>query len=228
MGSDIAQKTISPEWDTLLADEFTKPYFASLLERASDSAQAGTICPPQEKIFRAFLLCAPKDVRVLILGQDPYHTKGVADGLAFSTAEGNPIPPSLKNIFKEVAQEFHSPLRSSPDLSDWARQGVLLLNTALTTVEGSAHAHKEFGWQNLTDAVISSVSDKCAHVVFMLWGNEAERARALIDPSRHLILTSPHPSPLSAYRGFLGNGHFIKANDYLKTHGRDTIKWCEC
>ena len=208
---------IRPEWEVLLHEEFVKPYFLSLCKKVRESYS--------QKMFRALDECAPKDVRVVILGQDPYHTPGVADGLAFSSKEGNPVPPSLQNIYKEISQEFNTPVRTTPDLSDWAKQGVLLLNASLTVESGKANSHVEFGWHEFTDAVIATINRECEHVVFMLWGNYAREKRVLIDASKHLILESPHPSPLSAHKGFLGNGHFKKANDYLLEVGRRVIKW---
>lgn len=183
------------------------------------------VCPAEGKVFRAFELCAPKDVRVVILGQDPYHTPGVADGLAFSTVSTNPVPPSLKNIFKEIASEYGTPVRTNPDLSDWARQGVLLLNASLTVQEGQANSHANLGWHEFTDAVIRAVSENNTHVAFLLWGNYARKKRDLIDTSKHLILESPHPSPLSAHAGFLGNKHFKKTNAYLEKFERGSILW---
>jgi uracil-DNA glycosylase len=177
-------------------------------------------------MFRAFESASPKEVRVVILGQDPYHTPAVADGLAFSSFSTNPIPPSLLNIYKEIEAEFHTPCAHTPDLSHWAEQGVLLLNASLTVESGKANSHAAFGWHEFTDAVIESVSRECTHVVFLLWGNYAREKRTLIDATKHLILESPHPSPLSAHRGFLGNNHFKKANEYLEKHGRGTISWC--
>lgn len=257
---------ISEAWDSFLGEEFHKNYFVELLAQVNDAYASGEVYPPQEKIFRAFALCVPSDVRVVILGQDPYHTPGVADGLAFSSLPHNHIPPSLKNIYKEIEREFGVSCAEPPqvdeirgvgkvareaysymvtesqgthnkevrylrrfqssDLTHWARQGVLLLNTTLTVESGKANSHAEIGWHEFTDAVIGTVSRECPHVVFMLWGNYAKQKHVLIDSSKHLILKSPHPSPLSAHRGFLGNGHFKKANEYLRSHGKNEIRWC--
>ncbi|KKU78960.1 MAG: Uracil-DNA glycosylase [Parcubacteria group bacterium GW2011_GWA2_47_7] len=219
----IIQKT--PDWEKLLHEEFAKPYFALLKKGVDEIYQHGLAFPAKEKMFRAFELCPPKDVRVVILGQDPYHTPGVADGLAFSTASLNPIPPSLRNIFKEIAEEYGVPIRTNPDLSDWAKQGVLLLNTSLTVDSGKANSHADIGWYEFTDAVVRTLSDQREHVVFMLWGNYAREKRVLIDRAKHLVLESPHPSPLSAYKGFFGNGHFRKANEYLRAHDRGEVSW---
>ncbi len=216
---------IRAEWEVLLHDEFTKPYFRALQAEVAKAYLSDVVFPAQESIFRAFNLCAPREVCVVILGQDPYHTPGVADGLAFSSVSGNPVPPSLKNIYKEIEREYGVG-RTSPDLSDWAKQGVLLLNSSLTVLSGKANAHAEFGWREFTDAAIATLGHECDHVVFMLWGNYAREKRVLIDTTKHLILESPHPSPLSAHRGFLGNGHFAKANAYLRAHGKKDVTWC--
>lgn len=216
---------IRPEWEKLLRDELTKPYFLTLRKKVSEAYLHGAVFPSQKSMFRALDMCAPSDVSVVILGQDPYHTAGVADGLAFSSLPPNPIPPSLRNIYREIANEFGVPSRTTPDLTDWAKQGVLLLNTSLTVELGKANSHASIGWHEFTDAAISAISRECAHVVFMLWGNYAREKRVLIDASKHLILESPHPSPLSAHRGFFGNGHFKKANEYLKLNKKDPISW---
>lgn len=194
---------ISPEWRLLLEAEFEKPYFTALAERVRSEYLTGPVFPPPGKIFRAFELVKPGEVKVVILGQDPYHTPGVADGLAFSSTPGNPVPPSLQNIFKEIAQEFGVPVSHDPDLTRWARQGVLLLNTSLSVRSGEANSHSKYGWHAFTDATIAAISDTCAHVVFLIWGAYAQKKESLIDWSKHLVLTSPHPSPLSAARGFL-------------------------
>ncbi|MCL9972430.1 MAG: uracil-DNA glycosylase [Candidatus Pacebacteria bacterium] len=182
------------------------------------------IAPSPEQVFRAFSFFPPSDTRVVILGQDPYHTPGVADGLAFSTFSENRIPPSLKNIFKELHTEGFE-TTSDPDLTRWAEQGVLLLNASLTVRTGEANSHADYGWHQRTDAVIKSVSDTQRHVVFMLWGAFARKKAVLIDTSKHLVLESAHPSPLSAHNGFFGNNHFKRANDYLTSHGRSPIDW---
>lgn len=216
---------IEPEWEKLLYNEFAKPYFKKLRVQVREAYLKGGVFPLPQNMFRAFDECLPNDVRVVILGQDPYHTPGVADGLAFSSIPGNPVPPSLQNVYKEIAEEFHTRPRTTPDLSDWAKQGVLLLNASLTVESGKANSHVEFGWHEFTDAVIATISHECEHVVFMLWGNYAREKRSLIDGTKHFILESPHPSPLSAHRGFLGNGHFKKANEYLKKHRQSEVRW---
>ena len=217
---------ISPEWRALLAEEFEKPYFAALRSRVRDAYLHGKVFPPPAQVFRALDLVLPNDVRVVILGQDPYHTPGVADGLAFSSTAGNPVPPSLKNIFKEIEAEFGVMCPSAPDLTSWATQGVLLLNTSLTVAQGEANSHAEYGWSEFTDAVIGAINQHSSHIVFLLWGNNARSKTHLIDAQKHLVLESAHPSPLSAHKGFLGNGHFKKANAYLQLHGRGPINWC--
>ena len=217
---------IIPAWETLLCKEFEETYLRVLMEKVGELCRSSTVCPPPEAIFRALNMVLPSDVRVVILGQDPYHTKGVADGLAFSSFPQNPVPPSLLNIFKEIEAEFGYTCLRSPDLTRWAEEGVLLLNTSLTVTSGQANSHSTIGWHEFTDAVIRIVNRDCEHVVFLLWGNSALKKKALIDNSKHLILESPHPSPLSAHKGFLGNGHFKKTNEYLKKHGRGEITWC--
>lgn len=212
-------------WKELLRDEFGKEYWKTLTERVKAEYLKDQVFPHPKNIFRAFELCAPGDVKVVILGQDPYHTPGVAHGLAFSTVSENPIPPSLLNIFKEIEAEFGAPINRDPDLTRWAAQGVLLLNASLTVKSGIANSHAEYGWHAFTDAVIKAISENCEHVVFLLWGAFAGKKEELIDPKKHLILKSPHPSPLSANRGFFGNGHFKKTNEYLKAHGRGEIEW---
>lgn len=216
---------INEAWRTLLEDEFQKPYFLELRQRVREEYLTKTIFPHPAKVFRAFEKVRPEDVRVVILGQDPYHTPGVADGLAFSTTPNNRIPPSLQNIFKEIETEYGVPCEKNPDLTRWAEQGVLLLNASLSVRSGEANSHTDFGWHIFTDAVIRTLSETQSHIVFMLWGSFATSKEPLIDWEKHFILTSAHPSPLSAYRGFFGNSHFILANEYLKKHGKKVIDW---
>lgn len=215
---------IRAEWEALLKSEFEKLYFKALSEKVRAEYLTGPVFPNPKYVFRAFDLVAPKDVRVVILGQDPYHTPGVADGLAFSTVSHNPVPPSLQNIFKELRAEGFD-TKNDPDLTRWATQGVLLLNASLSVRSGEANSHADYGWHQFTDAVIRAISEQEKHVVFMLWGSFAGRKEELIDTSKHLVLKSAHPSPLSAHRGFLGNNHFTLANDYLVTHSRSPIDW---
>jgi uracil-DNA glycosylase len=222
VGADVK---IDPAWKALLAEEFEKPYFKELAEKVRAEYLAGPVFPHPARAFRAFELVKPEEVRVVILGQDPYHTPGVADGLAFSTLPGNRIPPSLQNIFKEIGAEYGTPCEKNPDLTRWARQGVLLLNASLSVRSGAANSHADFGWHIFTDAVIRAISESSQHVVFMLWGSFAGQKGEAIDPTKHLVLKSPHPSPLSASKGFFGNNHFKVANEYLLANGREEIDW---
>lgn len=215
---------IRAEWEALLKTEFEKQYFKTLSEKVRNEYLAGPVFPNPKYVFRAFDLVAPQDVRVVILGQDPYHTPGVADGLAFSTLPNNPVPPSLQNIFKELRAEGFD-TKNDPDLTRWAKQGVLLLNASLSVRSGEANSHADYGWHQFTDTVIRAISEQEKHVVFMLWGSFAGRKEELVDTSKHLVLMSAHPSPLSAHRGFLGNNHFTLANDYLAAHSRSPIDW---
>lgn len=216
---------IEQSWKNLLAEEFEKPYFVSLAARLHEEKDAGRIIyPPGGMIFKAFELCPADKVSVVILGQDPYHGPGQAMGLSFSVPASVQAPPSLKNIFKEIESDLGVRMSGSPDLTPWARQGVLLLNAVLTVRAGEPTSHASLGWQTFTDAVIRTVSDRCENVVFMLWGNYARSKAALIDPSRHLVLQAAHPSPL-ARGAFFGCRHFSKANDYLQAHGKQAIDW---
>lgn len=216
---------IADEWKKLLSTEFEKQYFQELSEKVRGEYLAGPVFPHPSKVFRAFELVKPEEVKVVILGQDPYHTPGVADGLAFSSLSNNRIPPSLLNMFKEIEDEFGITCEKNPDLTRWAKQGVLLLNASLSVRSGEANSHADYGWHTFTDAVIQTISNTQEHVVFMLWGAFAGKKEDLIDWEKHLTLTSPHPSPLSASRGFFGNNHFKLANEYLKEHGRSEIDW---
>lgn len=212
-------------WNSLLTPEFEKPYWRELIERVRTEYERGAVFPPRQHLFRALEACAPSEVKVVILGQDPYHTPDVADGLAFSTLSGNRVPPSLQNIFKEIAAEYGTPVSKDPDLSRWARQGVLLLNASLSVRSGEANSHAEYGWHPFTDAIIHTLSERHANIVFILWGAYAGKKASLIDTEKHCVLTSVHPSPLSAHRGFFGCDHFKKANAYLLGHGRSEIDW---
>lgn len=216
---------IPESWRRLLAGELQKDYIKELDRFVEDEYARGTCYPPKEEIFRAFRLCPPDRVRVVLIGQDPYHEAGQACGLCFSVSEGTKMPPSLKNIFKELHNDCGVELPSSGDLSGWGEQGVLLLNACLTVREHKAGSHARHGWERLTDAVISAINVHCAHVVFMLWGNYAISKAALIDQDKHLVLTSPHPSPLSAWQGFFGNHHFGRCNEYLIRHNYEPIDW---
>lgn len=216
---------IEPSWRKILAHEFEQPYFDNLTSIVRQDYQHGNVYPPGSKIFAAFDASPFDKTKVVIIGQDPYHGAGQANGLAFSVNPGVPLPPSLRNIFTEVASDTNTPFPDSGDLSRWAKQGVLLLNTALTVREGQPKSHAGLGWEQLTDAAVRELAMRREGLVFMLWGSDAIRKSSYIDPRRHLVLTSPHPSPLSAYRGFFGNRHFSKANEYLISHGSTPIVW---
>lgn len=217
--------TINETWKEQLGAEFDKPYFASLVAFVKSEYKNSTIYPPGKLIFNAFNLCPFDKVKVVILGQDPYHEPGQAHGLCFSVMDNVPFPPSLQNIFTEIANDLHKPVPASGNLTRWAEQGVLLLNATLTVRAHLAGSHQNKGWETFTDDVIKLLSDRKEYLVFILWGGYAKRKAALIDSSRHLVLTSAHPSPLSAYRGFFGNGHFSKTNEYLAAHGMTPIDW---
>ena len=216
---------IEQTWKNALASEFGKPYFASLVRFLHAERQAGRrVFPPGSQIFRAFELTPVQQVKVVILGQDPYHGPGQAHGLSFSVPEGVQAPPSLKNIFKEIETDLGIRMSGYPNLENWARQGVLLLNAVLTVRCAEAASHSKIGWQEFTDAVIRYISDNCEGVVFMLWGNFARTKSELIDHSRHCVLEAAHPSPL-ARGAFFGCRHFSKANEYLTSIGRTPIDW---
>jgi uracil-DNA glycosylase len=216
---------IEQSWKSALADEFGKPYFESLVRFLHQEKAAGnTIFPPGSQIFRAFELTPVDKVKVVILGQDPYHGPGQAHGLSFSVPEGVTAPPSLKNIFKEIESDMGVRMSGYPNLESWARQGVLLLNAVLTVRSGVAASHSKIGWQEFTDAVIKYISDNCEGVVFMLWGNFASTKSELIDKSRHFVLEAAHPSPL-ARGAFFGCRHFSRANEALAASGRTPINW---
>ncbi len=216
---------IEPSWHALLAEEWDKPYFSELVSFVKNEYANGTIYPPASKIFAAFDACGVDDVKVVILGQDPYHGPRQANGLCFSVDAGTEMPPSLINIFKEIHDDIGSPIPPNGDLSRWAAQGVLLLNSTLTVAAHRAGSHQGHGWEQFTDTVIERLATERENLVFMLWGNYAISKGKLIDRKRHMVLTSAHPSPLSAYRGFFGNHHFSQANSYLSLHGREPINW---
>lgn len=216
---------IEKSWGEALSAEWDKEYFRELARKLHEEKDRGiVIYPPGSKIFRAFDLCPLNAVKVVILGQDPYHGAGQAMGLSFSVPEGIAAPPSLKNIFKEIESDLGIRMSGSPDLEPWARQGVLLLNSVLTVRAGVAASHAGLGWQNFTDAVIKLISERCEGVVFMLWGNYARSKAGLIDSNRHLVLQAAHPSPL-ARGAFFGCRHFSQANAYLVRTGRSPINW---
>lgn len=216
---------LNNDWDALLRDEFNKEYYLTLREFLKKEYFSRPIYPPMNDIFNALRYTPYGETRVVILGQDPYHGHGQAHGLCFSVKEGTPPPPSLKNIFKELKDELGIDEPPCGELIGWAKQGVLLLNTTLTVREASPQSHKGKGWEILTDRIIELVNEKQSPVVFMLWGANARAKKSLITNSNHLVLECAHPSPLSAYNGFLGCGHFIKANTFLSAKGEKTIDW---
>lgn len=213
------------DWSDALSGETSKPYFQSL-HSFVEAEYATHVCYPEaDDIFAAFYLCPLHEVKVVMLGQDPYHEAGQAQGLCFSVPDGIRIPPSLRNIFKELQSDTGVPTPVNGDLTHWAQQGVLMLNATLTVREHKAGSHARQGWETFTDAVIGTVSRLCDHAAFLLWGSYAQQKAALIDASRHLLLCSAHPSPLSAYRGFFGNHHFSKTNLFLAQYGKTPINW---
>ena len=216
---------IEQSWKALLQEEFDKPYFVELTDFVRAEYKSYRIYPPGSQIFNAFNLCPFDKVKVVIIGQDPYHGPGQAHGLCFSVNDGVPFPPSLRNIFKEINADTGAPIPQSGNLTRWATQGVLLLNATLTVREHSAGSHQRRGWETFTDAVIRIISEQKSKVVFILWGAYAQSKASLIDSSRHLVLRSVHPSPLSAHAGFFGNHHFSLANDYLVRNGFTSIDW---
>ena len=216
---------IEQSWKEQLASEFDKEYFKSLTDFVRQEYQSTTVYPPGSYIFNAFEHCPFDKVKVVILGQDPYHEPGQAHGLSFSVQDGIPYPPSLVNIFKELESDLGKPMPSSGNLLRWADQGVLLLNATLTVRAHLAGSHQNRGWETFTDAVIHKLADNRSHLVYILWGSYAQKKGAFIDASHNLVIKSAHPSPLSAYRGFFGSKPFSKANDYLIATGQEPIDW---
>lgn len=212
-------------WHELLAEETEKPYYQTLQEFLEREYQAGPIYPVKERVFEAFNLTPYEEVKVVILGQDPYHGPNQAHGLSFSVLPGNKIPPSLRNIYKELASDLGYQPVAHGYLEKWARQGVLLLNTVLTVREGQANSHRNQGWEKLTDEVIKKLNERKEPIVFILWGKPAQTKGKMIDSARHLILEGPHPSPLSAHRGFFGTQPFSKTNQALVSYGQKPIDW---
>ena len=218
--------SIHQSWKEVLQEEFSKPYFEQLVLFVKREYSENICYPKGQQIFSAFNHCPLSEVKVVIIGQDPYHGEGQANGLCFSVHDGIPHPPSLVNIFRELNTDLGVPYPLSGNLERWASQGVLLLNATLTVRANSAGSHQKQGWETFTDAVIKTVSTHCNHVVFMLWGGYAKEKAKLIDPAKHCILTAGHPSPLSANRGYwFGNKHFSQANAYLKANGKNEIIW---
>ena len=219
------QVKIAPSWGEKLQSEFDAPYFSQLTQFIRKEYATGPCYPRGNQIFNAFNLCPFDKVKVVILGQDPYHEEGQAEGLCFSVADGVQWPPSLQNIFKEIEGDLHRPAPATGSLRRWAEQGVLLLNSTLTVRAHQAASHAGQGWETFTDAVVRLLSDERENLVFLLWGSYAQHKGAIVDRQRHLVLTSAHPSPLSAYRGFFGNHHFSLCNDYLIQHNITPINW---
>lgn len=217
---------LEKDWLDILQPEFDAPYMKALKTFLASEKEAGKIVYPKGgDIFNALNATRLDKVKVVIIGQDPYHGEGQAHGLSFSVPKGVRLPPSLQNIYKEIEAEYGAKMPRTGDLTGWAEQGVLLLNAMLTVQAGNAGSHQKKGWEEFTDAVIGTVNERCEHVAFLLWGSYAQKKGAHIDRKKHFVLQSVHPSPLSAHRGFLGNGHFKKANDYLEQHGREPIDW---
>jgi uracil-DNA glycosylase len=217
---------IEPSWKKRLADEFEKPYFNELTTFVKEEYAESTVYPNPKNIFQAFELTPFESVKVVILGQDPYHGPHQAHGLSFSVTDGVRNPPSLQNIFKEIESDIgEKPEKESGDLSRWATQGVLLLNATLTVRAGAAGSHQGHGWEEFTDAVIRKLSEEREHLVFILWGNYARTKGAHIDRSKHCVIESPHPSPFSAHNGFFGSKPFSKTNEYLESYGQTPIDW---
>ncbi len=218
--------SMEPSWKQVLENECALPYFKELTAKVRKAYRGDTsVYPPPESVFNAFELCPFDHVKVVILGQDPYHGAGQAHGLCFSVQDGVRIPPSLQNIYKEIKDDLGVEISHSGNLERWAEQGVLLLNATLTVEAGKAGSHQGIGWEQFTDTVVKKISDEKEHVVFLLWGKYAQDKGAHIDTKKHLILKAPHPSPFSAYTGFLGCKHFSKTNEYLEQHKKKIIDW---
>lgn len=216
---------MDPSWKAALEGEFDKPYWKKLTQFVKDEYMNGKIYPPPKDIFRAFDLCPFDEVKVVILGQDPYHGVAQANGLCFAVHAGVALPPSLKNIYKEIEDDVQITLENNGDLSRWARQGVLLLNATLTVRAATPGSHQNKGWEEFTDAAVKALSDKREKIVFILWGNYARQKGAIIDRTKHFVIESAHPSPFSAYNGFFGSKPFSKTNEYLRRNGEKEIDW---
>ena len=216
---------MEPGWKAALDAEFEQPYFTQLREFVRDQYRNHVCYPPGKEVFAAFDHCGLDEVRVVIIGQDPYHGPGQANGLCFSVADGVKIPSSLRNIFKEIHEDLGLPIPSSGNLERWAKQGVLLLNAMLTVRASEASSHRGQGWEQFTDAVVEAVNREREGVVFLLWGSYAQKKGQRVDRDKHFVLSSPHPSGLSAHRGFFGNRHFSQANAYLEDRGQTPIDW---
>jgi len=216
---------VGNDWDEILLDELHKPYFQELMANLEMEYNEHTVYPPKELLFTALELTPYKDTKVVILGQDPYHGEGQAHGLSFSVNPGVRIPPSLRNIYTELNEDIGVPIPNHGSLQHLAEQGVLLLNTVLTVREHEAASHKDLGWERFTDTIMQKLNERTTPLVFILWGSHAQKKGAFIDHNRHMVIQSPHPSPLSSYRGFFGSRPFSKANQFLKAQGIDEIDW---
>jgi uracil-DNA glycosylase len=216
---------LNVSWKQVLKNEFEKDYFKALTKTVREKYLQDVVFPPPTLVFNALELCPFEQVKVVILGQDPYHGAGQAHGLSFSVPDGIKIPPSLKNIYKEIASDLGKEIPTSGNLEPWTKQGVLLLNATLTVEAGKPGSHQKLGWETFTDTIIKKISDERERVVFLLWGNYAQAKKSLIDEDKHFILEAPHPSPFSAHSGFFGCKHFSQTNEYLKTHNFHAIDW---
>ena len=218
-------KHLHKQWTSILKEEFSKNYFRKIMREVKNCNSKDLLCPKRENIFRAFEITNFSDLKIVILGQDPYHGENQANGLAFAVNKNNKIPPSLRNIFKEIKNDLNIDPLTSKDLESWASQGVLLLNSSLSVKLGIANSHSKLGWELFTNKILKEISLMKNKVVFVLWGNFAKKKESLIDTKKHLILKAPHPSPLSAHRGFFGCKHFSKANDFLRKNDLKEIIW---
>lgn len=216
---------LEESWKSRLESEFDQQYFADLVEFVKSQYKELAVYPPPAKIFRALELCPFEQVKVVILGQDPYHGKGQANGLCFAVGDGVALPPSLQNIYKEIEEDIGIKMLSRGSLENWAKQGILLLNATLTVQAAQAGSHQKKGWEQFTDAIIEKLASEKENLVFILWGKYAQEKGLVIDEEKHLVLRAPHPSPFSAYGGFFGCKHFSKTNDYLREHGKEEINW---
>lgn len=223
----MARNFFENDWDTELKDEFEKPYYQALRTFLKEEYTQQEVYPPMDQLWTAFQLTPFKDVKVVILGQDPYHGPGQAHGLSFSVNPDVRIPPSLRNMFKELVEDVGCEMPETGSLTGWAKQGVLLLNTVLTVRQGEAHSHRQKGWEKFTDAVIHHLSERHDRIVFVLWGRPAQTKKQLIDLAKHAVVESVHPSPLSAHRGFFGSRPYSQANDRLIAWGKAPINWCQ-
>lgn len=223
--NNLMDFNLNNDWKEILKEELILPYFRVLEEQIKTDYESATVYPEFKNIFSAFNLCSFANTKVVILGQDPYHGAGQAQGLSFSVPDGQKIPPSLRNIYKEIKSDLSKDIPTSGNLERWAKQGVLLLNATLTVLPGQPASHQGLGWETFTDAVIKKISDEKEHVVFLLWGKFAISKEVLVDQSKHLVLTAPHPSPFSAHTGFFGSKHFSQTNQYLKNKDLKEIEW---